>query len=237
MTGGSNAESNNRILVALSPQSRRRLWPALSRTQIPQGHLLYESGARITNLYFVESGLVSLIKTMIGGRSVAFGAVGREGIAPPTAIFGIDRTILESVVLIPATVLCIAIEDFRARLTDDWELTSLMQRYVSAVLNHFVQIAACNALHSVEARCAHWLLVAHDSALADGFPITHDFLGNVLAVRRESVSIAAKRLQALGLIRYSHGGVIVTNRRGLEEAACECYSAVRRVFDDLFRTE
>jgi CRP-like cAMP-binding protein len=234
MAGGRYAESSNRILTALSPQSRQRLWPSLSRAHMPRGHLVYESGARITNLYFVERGLISLVKTMNGDRSVALGAVGNEGIAPPTAIFGIDHTIMESVVLISATVLSISLEDFRAHLADDRELAQLMQRCVSALLGRFAQTAACNVLHSVEARLARWLLVAHDSAQADTFALTHDFLATVLAVRRESVSIAAEGLRESALIHYRHGTVTVTGRRGLEIAACECYFTIRRLFDDCF---
>src|SRR5579871_3032323 len=109
MTVERNAASSNRILAALSEESRQSLLPGSSRVHVPSGHVLYEAGTKIANVYFVESGLVSLVKTLNDSRSVAFSAVGHEGIAPPTAIFGIERTIMESVALIPATVLCIPI--------------------------------------------------------------------------------------------------------------------------------
>lgn len=225
--------STNRIVAALSASSRERLLAAVSRAQVPRGRRLYEAGAKITHLYFIESGLVSLVKPMMGGRSVEITAVGREGIAPPTAIFGISQTIMDSIVQIPANVLSIELAKFRALLAEDAELARHVQTYLSAALAQLVQTAACNVLHSVEARCARWLLVARDSALADAFPITHDFLANLLGVRRESVSIAAAALQSAGLIRYSHGKVTVTDVAGLERAACECYLLIRRLFDVL----
>lgn len=206
----------------------------LSRLSLPRGQQLYGCGADISHLYFIESGMVSLVKPMRDGRAPEISAIGREGIAVPAAIFGVGRTLMESSVLIPATLLRIKTEDFRERLAADSELGEVMRGYVGVVLNQLVQSAACNIVHSVEERCRRWLLFAHDSALEDRFPLTHEFLSGVLSVRRASVSLAAAALQRRGLIHYAHGTVTIIDRPGLESGACECYAAVREQFEELF---
>lgn len=226
--------STNRVLAALSERSRQGLWPALSRLSLARGQKLYETGARISHLYFIESGLVSLVKPMRDGRAPEIDAVGREGIAVPSAIFGVGRAALESSVQIPATVLRISSDDFRARLAADPEFSAIVAGYVGVALSQLVQTAACNIVHSVEDRCCRWLLFAHDSALSDRFPLTHEFLAALLSVRRASVSLAAATLQKRGLIQYSHGLVTIVDRAGLESSACECYAAIREDFEELF---
>jgi CRP-like cAMP-binding protein len=226
--------STNRILAALSAESLRALWPALSRLTLPRGYKLYESGASISHLYFIERGLVSLVKPMRDGRAPEIDAVGREGIAVPSAIFGVGRAAMESSVQIAATVLRISCDDFAARLAADREFSAIVRGYVGVALSQLVQTAACNIVHTVENRCCRWLLFAHDSALSDRFPLTHEFLATLLSVRRASVSLAAAALQRRGFIHYSHGVVTVLDRAGLERSACECHATIRADFEDLF---
>ncbi len=178
--------------------------------------------------------MVSLLKPMQDGRAVEIAAIGREGIVTPTGVFGVDRTIMESVVQIPARVLCILREDFKKRLAADDDLSRIIQGYVGTVLCQIAQTAACNTIHSIEARCSRWLLVANDNALCDEFPVTHEVLAASMGVRRASVSSAAEALQKAGLIQYSRGKVTIIDRSGLERTACECFASIRSQFDELF---
>jgi CRP-like cAMP-binding protein len=93
------------------------------------------------------------------------------------------------------------------------------------------QTAACNSLHSVEQRCARWLLNASDRIGASTMPMTHEFLAALLAVRRAGVTVVAGKLQNSGLIRYHRGRLTILDREGLERDACECYDADRQEFD------
>lgn len=228
------SDSTNRILMALPAASRANLWPLVSRLQLPRGHLLFEMGAKITHLYFVESGLVALAKPMRDGRIAEIGAIGSEGIVSPTGVFGAERAVMESIVEMPGTVLSITRNDFRERLLADRDFSAIVQRYAGVVMSQLTQTAACNILHSIEARCCRWLLIAHDSALADQFSITHDFIATLLGVRRAGVQAAAAALQKAGLIRYARGKVTVSDRPGLEAAACECYETIRAELEELF---
>jgi len=105
---------------------------------------------------------------------------------------------------------------------------ALLLRYV---LVHRVEVArtgACNGRHSINERLARWLLMAHDRAEGDSFAMTQEFLGMMLGVRRAGVTVAAGALQKAGLIHYQRGWITVTDRCGLESAACECYRIVRQ---------
>jgi CRP-like cAMP-binding protein len=227
-------EVSNRILAALPSESRHALTPLLSRRNVDQGDVLYPVGAPIEHLYFMESGLVALVKPMHDGRSAEVGAIGREGIITPTGVFGGSRTVMEFVVEIPGSVLRISYDDFRDRLHIDAAFAEMMQRYAGLVMSQVTQTAACNILHSIEERCSRWLLIAHDNAFSDSFPITHEFLATLLGVRRASVQVAAAALQKEGAIAYSRGAVSITYRALLERSACECYGTIQGQIEDLF---
>jgi CRP-like cAMP-binding protein len=227
-------EPRNRILAALSETSRRGLRSALERIETKRGQVLSEAGTRISYFYFVESGLISLVKWMRNGEGIEISAIGPEGIAPPGAVLEFERAVLESIVQIPGSVLRIRRDDMSKRLARDRELLNVMRTYAVAALNQIAQTAACNILHQVEERTCRWLLTAHDSALSDNFQLTHEFLGMMLGVRRATVSVAAESLQRAGLIQYSHGNLSITDRVALERAACECYATTRSEFEDLF---
>jgi CRP-like cAMP-binding protein len=112
-------------------------------------------------------------------------------------------------------------------------LTDVVHRYTQAFVSQLSQQVACNGLHSIEERCARWLLLTHDRVGSNDFPMTQEFLAQMLGVRRPSVTVVAGILQQAGFIRYRRGMVQITDRRGLEEASCECYRVLREVFDRL----
>ena len=112
-------------------------------------------------------------------------------------------------------------------------LRGLAQRYAQALFTQVTQQVACNGLHSVEERCSRWMLLTHDRVGSDDFPLTQEFLAQMLGVRRASVTVAASALQHAGFIRYYRGRVTVIDREGLEDASCECYRIIRGEFDRL----
>ncbi len=225
----------NRILLSLPKGALKRLRPALEPVPTARGQVIDRLDGAITHLYFVNCGLISLVKTMKDGRTVEIGAVGVEGVTDPNALFGvIDYAIFESIVQVPGTAFRIDRNVLRREMDRDATLQSVMQRYTQFMVSQIVQTAACNRLHSLEERSCRWLLIAHDSALSDTFPLTHEFLAMMLGVQRASVSIAATLLRKAGLIRYQRGAVTVTDRAGLEEAACECYGATQNQLTKLF---
>jgi CRP-like cAMP-binding protein len=226
---------SNRLVDALPAGSRKRIAPYLQRVSLLPGTVLSHSGATISHLYFVETGMVSLIKALKSGQAVEIGVVGYEGIAPPAAaLFNLERAVLETVVQIGGSALRIARSDLKRLMAQDEPLSRLMHRYAEVAFSLLAQTAACNILHGVEERCCRWLLTANDNARADVFPLTHEYLSLMLGVRRASISIAAGSLQRLGFIDYMRGRVAVKNRRGLERTACECYATMQGELNALF---
>jgi CRP-like cAMP-binding protein len=217
----------NRILLALPEAVTLQIAPLLEYVTLNRGELIDRKGRPVDYIYFVNRGLISLIKTMQDGRTVEIGAVGIEGITNPLMLFGIPRAALETIVQIPGTAYRMPCESLHARMDTDTALRVLMENYARFSINQLAQTAACNRLHTLEERCCRWLLTAHDSALSDTFPLTHEFLAMMLGAQRSGVTIAARILQK-GLIEYRRGVVTITNRTGLEEAACECYGAVQK---------
>ena len=225
---------NNRILRSLPSATRKRLLPALEHVSTVRPQAMDRVDQPIEYLYFVNRGMVSFVKTMQDGRTVEVGAVGIEGVTDPNALFVVDRSIVDSLVQIPGSAFRIQRETLRREMAKDAMLREMMQRYARFAIGQFMQTAACNCLHSLEERSCRWLLMAHDSALDDTFPLTHEFLAMMLGVQRTGVSIAANLLQKAGLIRYARGSVTITNREGLEDAACECYGVVQGELESLF---
>jgi CRP-like cAMP-binding protein len=226
----------NRILLALPRATLQRITPHLQPVALQRGQVIYHPGSQIEKLYFVNRGLVSLVRTMRDGRTVEIGAVGIEGVTGLAALLGIDSATLECIVQIPGAALCGSLNILRSEMGRGKSLQLLLHRYFHLVVSQVAQTAACNRLHSLEERCCRWLLIAHDSARSDSFLVTHEFLAMMLGVQRGGVSIAANALQQAGLIRYSRGRMTITDRHGLEKAACECYGTIRHLVDRLFRT-
>jgi CRP-like cAMP-binding protein len=224
----------NRFLLALPPATFKRVNAHLEPVTLHRGQVIYRPDARIEKLYFVNRGLVSLVRTMKDGRTVEIGTVGIEGVTGHEALFGIERATLECMVQLPGTAFCGSPEILCAEMRRSQSLLALLHGYYNLALSQIAQTAACNGLHTLEQRCCRWLLIAHDTARDDIFSLTHEFLASMLGVQRAGVSLAANALQQAGLIRYARGRVTITDRGGLEAAACECYGTIRQMIDRLF---
>jgi CRP-like cAMP-binding protein len=225
----------NRILGSLQQPMLEDLLPELEPVDLTLRQVIYKVDAPVTNLYFVERGLVSLVKTMKDGRTVEIGAVGIEGVTGSNSLFGVNNALLESVVQIPGTALRINRDSLLSKMARNEVLRDMLIRYTHFSVSGIAQTAACNRLHSLEERCCRWLLIAHDSAQSDTFPLTHEFLALMLGTQRSGLSLIAKVLQMAGYIRYSRGQVTVKDRAGLEATSCECYRTLRVQADRVFR--
>jgi CRP-like cAMP-binding protein len=188
----------------------------------------------LTHVYFVNRGLVSVVKTMSDGRTVEIGAVGIEGMTSALTLIGFDKTVLDFIVQVPGAALRMRPDEAMRAMENDEAFRQIVHDYGRFALGQIAQTAACNRLHHLEERCCRWLLIAHDSALSDTFPLTHEFLAMMLGVQRAGVSVYMSLLKKAGLIEHKRGQIIITNRAGLEDAACECYRTVPRELDPLF---
>jgi CRP-like cAMP-binding protein len=223
----------NRLLAALSPADFAALVDHLQPTELELKQVLYEPGQKIRAVYFPESGLISHVNPLESGHSVEVGVVGREGVVGLPALLGAERAAFEALVQMEGHAWRIRSDEMRALFERSAPLRALLLRYVQAFHAQVAQTAACNTEHPVDVRLARWMLMMHDRAEQDEFPMTHEFLALMLGARRPSISVAAAVLQKAGVIRYAHGRMSVLDRAGLEAAACECYGTVREQFDEL----
>jgi len=170
---------------------------------------------------------------MEDGDSAEVGLVGPEGVTGLAVLHGGDRDSFEIIVQVPGTALRMDAAAFREELDRIPALRTILLRYALAHFEQVARTAACNGRHQIDQRLARWLLMAHDRVEGDEFPMTHEFLSMMLGVRRAGVTTAAGALQKAGFIQYERGRIEITDRPGLESAACECYGIARRAYDHL----
>lgn len=184
-------------------------------------------GEPIEAAYFIESGSSSMIAVMEDGARIEVGLIGPEGMVGLPLLLGTAEAALEAMVQIPGEALRLAATGFQAALAEAPSLGPLLLRYLDSFHAQVSQTAACNGRHQVEQRLARWMLMTHDRAGGDGFPMTQEFLSTMLGVRRPGVTLAVGILQRAGLVRHEKGHMHILDREGLESAACECYGVVR----------
>jgi CRP-like cAMP-binding protein len=226
----------NRFLQSLTSADFERLRSNLEPIELVQGQPIYREDGPIDYLYFVDRGMISLVKTMKDGRTVEVSAVGIEGVLGWNAALGMKGALFDAVVQVPGAARRIDSAALRQAVEKSDTLRGRLQNYGEYAVCELAQTAACNRLHSLEERCCRWLLIAHDSARSDTFSVTQEFLSMMLGVQRTAVSIAANILQKAGFIRYSRGRLTVTDRAGLEAGACECYDTIRDRLAFLYST-
>jgi CRP-like cAMP-binding protein len=217
----SGAGRRNLLLASLPAKDFALLEPDLKDIVLERGAVLQEQGDRIDQVYFPHEGIISLL------------TVTRQGAVGAFAGFGPRRAHARAVVQVRGLSSRIAASRFRKVAEESGAVCSLLVRYGEMLLIQVQQIAACNALHPVEARLSRWLLQARDRVDADNLKLTHEFLSQMLGVRRTTVTVVANMLQQAGLIRYHRGRIEITDRRGLEGRACECYQAIRRHVEEI----
>ncbi|PVE21849.1 Crp/Fnr family transcriptional regulator [Microvirga sp. KLBC 81] len=223
----------NRFLAALAPDDFAYLEPYLEIVSLPKSSVLYEAGEPIRYTYFPHDAIVSLVETMEDGRPVEVTMFGREGLFGLLSAFVSREALGRYVVQTPGTASRIAVERMHEAIRTCQSLQRLVSSYTEALLAQAFHTVACNTVHSVEARCCRWILSTHDRIDQATVPLTHETLADMLGVQRSTVSIILRSLQNSGLIVQRRGSVVVTNRAGLEQAACECYGKIRSRFEKL----
>ena len=213
----------NRLLTALPQGELDQFYSNLHPVTLSQRQVLYAAGAPIEDVYFVEEGLGSVLTNMANGTMIEVGMIGLEGLIGMPALLGAEVSAPIVLVQIPGSAHRMSASRCKAIFDQSAAFRKITLRFAEAMLNLGAQTAACNRLHSIEQRCARWLLMASDRIGSDRMPITHEFLASMLGVRRAGVTTTAGDLQRSGLIRYHHGQLTITDRDGLEASACECY--------------
>ena len=233
LIGEGQLTEHNKLLKALPSEEYGWLRPHFEPVELTLKMVLAEPGEPFRHVYFIESGVVSVVNT-VGEGTVEVGTIGNEGMAGLSVFLDADAATSKTFVQVPGHAKRINAEIFATQADERRGLRQILHRYTHAFLTQVAQTASCNRMHEVQERCARWLLMTHDRVEgSDSFPLTHEFLSFMLGVRRAGVTVAAGALQKAGLIRYTRGKITVLDRQGLEEASCECYGIVRAHFQRL----
>jgi CRP-like cAMP-binding protein len=229
----STPASRNRLLTALPPDVLAELWPRLEPVELPLRQVVQAAGEPVNAVLFPETGWLSMLAYLEDGDAAEVGLVGREGMLGLPLVLEAESDDLEAMVQGPGTALRMDKASFREALEHFPAFRTPLLRYTLVHHGQVARTAACNGRHHTDQRLARWILMGHDRADGDQFPMTHEFLSMMLGVRRAGISVAAGQLQKAGFIRYERGRMEVTDRPGLESVACECYGMVRRASDRL----
>jgi hypothetical protein len=218
----------NHLLAALSPEVQGRLFPYLELVPLPLRSLMYESGRAMRHVYFPTDSILSLQYVMENGASTAILVVGNEGLLGITLFMGGESTPSRSLVQSAGYAYRLP----RPRVKDEFnrhgQLLVLMLRYTQALITQIAQTAVCNRHHAIDQQLCRWLLLSMDRLSHNKLTMTQEFISNMLGVRREGVTQAARKLQQLGVISYSRGLITVLDRSQLETLSCECYGVVKK---------
>ena len=217
----------NLFLAALPQKELKVLQPDLRLVEFPRGTVLNEPGEQIEDVLFIESGMISLLAAMSDGAAIENATLGRESVLGVLGVLGSHRASTRVVVQIPVRGWRMHATDFRAATDESRHLRQLALRSSELLMAQVQQTAACNALHSAERRLCRWILQVRDRIDSDTIELTQDFLAQMLAVRRPTVTLIAQGLQNAGLISYRRGRIQILDRAGLERQACECVNAIR----------
>jgi CRP-like cAMP-binding protein len=218
--------SKNTLLTRLSHTSLETLRPHLKGVELEVKKVIYEPNKPIEHAYFVESGMISLVSVMRDGGCIEVGTVGKEGMVGGFLLLGTLSVPYQQFVQMAGTAYRIDAEALMREADRNLEIRDMILKYQAAFQTQAMQAAACNGLHSVSQRCCRWLLMSLDRAESDTVPLTHEFLGLMLGVRRASVSEVLRPLQVRGWLESNRGEITINDRKGLESGSCECYRII-----------
>ena len=224
---------NNHLLAALPATEYARIKPNLEPLSLALGDVLYESGDRMTHMYFPTTAIISLLYIMENGATAEIGIAGNNGLVGIALFMGGETMSNRAIVQSGGDAVRMKATDVQKAFALGGVFQNVLLRYTQSLMTQISQTAVCNRLHSVEQQLCRWLLINHDQLQTDKLVMTHDLIANMLGVRREGVSIAAEHLQEQGLIKYVRGTITILDREGLERAACECYKVVMDEYDRL----
>lgn len=221
----------NAILAQLPAQELERVRARAEVVNMQQRDQIYQSGEPITDVYFPLSCVYSLVALADGRIAVEVATIGHEGMVGLPVFLGTPTSPQAAFCQVSGAAVRLSAADLRAVLSGDGVLHRALNRFTQATMVQVAQNVVCNNNHPADQRAARWLLTTHDRVGRDRFPLTQEFLAQMLGLRRPTVSEIARRLQSAGLIDYRRGLIHLLDRAGLEAMTCQCYEIVRAEFD------
>lgn len=229
----SPTQRGNALLGGVPPDQLRDLYHSAERVRPRTRQVIYETGMPMEYAWFAEGAVFSLLAEMGDGTVIETLTVGDEGMLGLPAIMGHHESPTRAICQIGGWALRIPMRALTEAAPRQSALFDRLMRYAQAQLINLTQSVACNRLHSAQQRYARWVLATQDRAGTDEFPMTQDFIAQMLGITRPTVSQVSQELQANGIIHYAKGRITIDDRAGLERVACECYGIMRTAFTDL----
>lgn len=223
----------NHLLAALPAEEIDRLAPDLESIPLPLGKVIYESGDKMTHVYFPTTAIISMLYIMENGGTAEIGIAGNNGLIGSALFMGSESTSSRAVVQSKGEAIRIKAKPLLTEFARGGLFQQLLLRYTQTLMTQISQTAVCNRLHTVEQQLCRWLLINHDQLETNKLIMTQELIANMLGVRREGVTISARKLQERRLITYVRGVITMIDRQGLENAACECYQIVMDEYERL----
>ncbi|QCB45427.1 Crp/Fnr family transcriptional regulator [Hydrogenophaga sp. PAMC20947] len=231
--GTTHDQSVNQLLAAMPAPAWLRIGPLMEAVDLPLGQVLYESGGKMTHVYFPINAIISLLYVMEDGASAEIAVVGNEGLVGIALFMGGETTPSRAVVQSAGKGYRLRAADIKEEFSRSGPVLHLLLRYTQALITQMAQTAVCNRHHSLDQQLCRWLLLSLDRLSSNELVMTQELIANMLGVRREGVTEAALKLQKLGLIKYTRGHITVVDRPALEKRVCECYAVVKTEYDRL----
>jgi len=225
--------SKNALINVLPRALRERVIRACEPCELVFDEVLCDAEQPYRHAYFPDSGLISLLSTLRGHNPLEMSLIGHEGMLGVSMILGVNMAPMRAVVQGPGAALRMPSAKLRSLLRNSPVLQKVLNRYLYLRLVELSLTGACTRFHHIEQRLARWLLLTHDRTKGDSFRLTHEYLADMLGVRRSGVTVAAGELQARELISYSRGEITILDRAGLEAASCGCYAAMNQRQDQM----
>ena len=219
----------NTLLAKLPAENYLHIISKGETVALAFGETLYETDAPIDYVYFPNDALISLLTTIDGHQALEVAFIGHEGMAGINLALGESASPMRVIVQGAGSAMRLNATYFCYELENNALLRKHINSYISALMAQIAQTAACNRFHVIEARLARWLLMTHDRVCSNHIFLTHEFLANMLGVRRVGVTKAANSLKKQKLIKYSRGNITVMNSEGLKHAACSCYEKLNQM--------
>jgi CRP-like cAMP-binding protein len=222
----SAAPRANTILGALPDEEFQRLAGSLEPVSLPRDRVLEEPDRPIESVYFPTAGVASMVALGDDGESVDTTMVGREGMTGLAVFLGTGQMPVRTMVQVPLSAYRLPAPALRTELERGGRLVNLLQRYTQVVMVSMAQLILCNRVHRLDQRAARWLLQVDERVNEAPFDVTQEFLAEMIGTQRPSVSLAVSQFKDAGLVKYSRGRIVITDRDGLLERACGCISVM-----------
>jgi CRP-like cAMP-binding protein len=219
--------SQNLLLASLSSEDLALIQPHLKKARVEQHQVLFDAGSEVHSSYFPLTAIVSLVMGLQDGETVETAMVGCDGVVSASAALDGKISLSKGVIQLAGDVMVCEARDLKAVAMQSGTLLSVLIRHEQTLFAQAQQSAACLANHNIEARLCRWLLRARDLARSDTLSFTQEYLAEMLGASRPSVTTVAHTLQRAGMIQYARGKIQILDAEAVQDAACECYEAVK----------